>query len=130
MIAFDSSALAKLVIAEAETAALHAWLADRHSVAWTASALCGVEVVRAVARSSPAAVPAARVLLSGLDLVPVSQTVLDAAAVVGPPGLRGLDAVHLVTALSLGTALEAFVVYDDRLAGAARAAGLPVATPA
>lgn len=129
MIAFDSSALAKLVVREQETAPLRAWLAAREEAAWSASSLTRVEVVRAVARAQAAAVPAARRLLAGLDLVPLGPDVLELAADLGPPSLRSLDALHLATALSLGSALDAFVVYDERLAQAATDAGLPVVTP-
>jgi predicted nucleic acid-binding protein len=40
------------------------------------------------------------------------------------------DALHLATARSLGSARDAFVVYDERLAQAATDAGLPVVAPA
>ena len=129
MIAFDSSALTKLVVGERETPPLRAWLAAREEAAWSASSLTRVEVVRAVARAQAAAVPTARRLLAGMDLVPLGPDVLDVAADLGPPSLRSLDALHLATALSLGSALDAFVVYDERLAQAATDAGLPVVAP-
>jgi uncharacterized protein len=129
VIAFDSSALTKLVVRERETPSLRAWLAAREEAAWSASSLARVEVVRAVARAQVAAVPTARRLLAGMDLVPLGPDVLDAAADLGPPSLRSLDALHLATALSLGSALDAFVVYDERLAQAATDAGLPVVAP-
>ncbi|GAB3358036.1 type II toxin-antitoxin system VapC family toxin [Modestobacter lapidis] len=130
MIAFDTSALVKLVLAEAESDVLDDWVTARPGQPWVASDLCRVEVIRAVARSSPGAVTGARQLLAGLDLVPLSQTLLDRAADLAPPSVRSLDAIHLATASTLGAALEAFVVYDHRLADAARAAGLPTAAPA
>ena len=102
MIAFDSSALTKLVVREPETAALRAWLAAREEAAWSASSLTRVEVVRAVARAQAAAVPAARRLLAGMDLVPLGPDALETAADLGPPSLRSLDALPLATALSLG----------------------------
>lgn len=129
MIAFDSSALARLVIREQETEPLRAWLAAREDVAWSASSLTRVEVVRAVARAQATAVPTARRLLAGMDLVPLGPDLLEMAADLGPPSLRSLDAVHLATALGLGRALDAFVVYDERLARAATEAGLPVVAP-
>ena len=129
MITFDSSALTKLVVREQETEPLRAWLAAREDVAWSASSLTRVEVVRAVARAQAAAVPTARRLLAGMDLVPLGPDLLETAADLGPPSLRSLDALHLATALSLGSALGAFVVYDERLARAATEAGLPVVAP-
>jgi predicted nucleic acid-binding protein len=129
VIAFDTSALVKLVVAEPETDTLRAWLGSRGDRPWVASDLCRVEVVRAVARAAPAAVGAARELLAGLDLVPLSQTSLGDAAALPPASLRSLHAIHLATALMLGSELEALVVYDDRLADAAAGAGLPIARP-
>ena len=129
MIAFDSSALVKLVVQEPESAALEAWLSDRAPVSATASDLVRVEVVRAVARTDSTGVAVARSLLAGVDLVPITQDLLETAADLGPPSLRSLDAVHLATVLSLESALEAFVVYDDRMARAATEAGLPVVAP-
>ena len=72
----------------------------------------------------------ARTLLAGVDLVPTPRDLLETAADLGPPSLRSLDALHLAAVLSLGSALEAFVVYDERLAQAATDAGLPVVAPA
>ena len=129
MIALDSSALVKLVVDEPESATLETWLSGRAPLSVTASDLVKVEVIRAVARADSAGVPRARTLLAGVDLVPVSRDLLETAADLGPPSLRSLDAIHLATALSLGSALDAFVVYDERLARAATEAGLPVVAP-
>ena len=71
----------------------------------------------------------ARAVVGDLDLVPVDRAVQDVACDIGAPGLRTLDALHLASALLLGEAMTAFVTYDHRLADAARAAGLGVATP-
>ena len=129
MIAFDSSALTKLVVRESESAPLRTWLAGREEVAWAASSLTRVEVVRAVSRAQAAAVPSARSLLAVVDIVRLGPDILETAADLGPPSLRSRDALHLATALSLGSALEAFIVYDERLAEAATDAGLPVVAP-
>jgi predicted nucleic acid-binding protein len=130
VIALDSSALVKLVLDEPESAALETWLDSRAPLSVTASALVRVELIRAVARAAPAGVARARTLLAGVDLVPITQGLLDAAADLGPSSLRSPDALHLATALGLGPVLDAFVVYDERLAQAATAAGLPVVAPA
>jgi predicted nucleic acid-binding protein len=68
-------------------------------------------------------------VLAGLHLLRLDDHVLDAAAALGPATLRTLDALHLASALSLGEDLAAVVVYEDRLAGAARQAGLRVLAP-
>lgn len=129
MIAFDSSALVKLIVREAETDALYAWLDDQGDQPWVASALGRVEVIRAVSRVNPSAVPAARTLLAGIETVPLEIWLLEDAAVLPPPVLRSLDAIHLATARSLGPDLTSFVVYDTALATAAATAGLPIAQP-
>jgi uncharacterized protein len=49
---------------------------------------------------------------------------------VEPALVRTLDAIHLATAMALVPDLDAFVTYDDRMAEAARALGLPVVRPA
>ena len=55
--------------------------------------------------------------------------ILHLAGTIGPPRLRSLDAIHLASALSIGDDPEAFVTYDERLAEAAREAGLNVLMP-
>ena len=42
----------------------------------------------------------------------------------------GSDAIHLASAIAVSSEIDAFVTYDDRLAEAARAVGLPVVRPA
>jgi hypothetical protein len=128
VIYLDSSAIVKLARQEAETAALRAWLAA-HPQPLVTSALARTESTRALLRSEPAAVPVLRAVLAILHQKPVTDTVLDAAAVVPGPGLRSLDAIHLATAEELRPVLAWFVAYDKRLAEAARARALPVTAP-
>jgi predicted nucleic acid-binding protein len=52
------------------------------------------------------------------------------AVFIEPPSIPSLDAIHLATALSLEPDLSGMVVYDRRLADAARNAGLTVFAPA
>jgi len=127
----DSSALVKLVRSEPESEALLQCLA-----AWphrVSSALVRVEVPRAtarVARDNERVIRESVRLVAGLMLVPVSDAILEAAASLPPPELRTLDAIHLASALSLGSVLGALVSYDDRLSTAARTAGMHVLSPA
>lgn len=128
MINLDSSALLKLVHEECESAALEAWLSARQGVPVVGSALARVEVLRACRRVNAAALPEARAVLAGLDLVPLSSDVLDSAAEVGDSTRRSLDAIHLASALSIREHLSALVAYDSRLLEGASVAGLgPVA---
>lgn len=129
MIYLDSSALLKLVVAERESAALAAWLVEQADVPVASSELAKVEVLRACRRVAPNAVDLARDLLSGLDFVPLSSSVIDVAAELEGDALRSLDALHLASALAVRTALTAFVAYDLRLQAGAAVAGLPTIAP-
>ena len=125
----ESSALVKLVVTEAESPALRAFI-----VRWplrASSALSAVEVPRAARRLSadPVVHTRAEQLVEGLDLVALEMGVLRAAGRMGPALLRSLDAIHLASAQALGTDLGGIVTYDDRVADAARAAGIPVFRP-
>jgi len=126
----DSSALVKLIQTETETAALRAFLAERRGLPKVTSALARVEVVRAVIRSDRAAVRHARRLLSRLHEVDIDRSLLDRAGeLVTDAPLRSLDAIHLASALTLGSTLDAMVTYDVRMADAASELGLPVERP-
>ena len=129
MIYLDASALMKLVRREGETEALLEWLSLRPEQPVVTSELGRVEVLRAARRAGDPALAEARAVVGDIDLVPLDRAVQDIACDVGDPPLRTLDALHLASALLLGDALTAFVAYDQRLAGAARAAGLVVAAP-
>ncbi|HJX27993.1 MAG TPA: type II toxin-antitoxin system VapC family toxin [Thermoanaerobaculia bacterium] len=125
----DSSALVKLVLPEAESAALLESLA-----AWPvrlSSELARVEVVRAVRRATqdPAVEQRAEEVLAGLHLMKIDSEILGRAARLEPRTLRSLDAIHLASALSLGEDLGAIVIYDNGLATAATDRGLTVVTP-
>ena len=129
MIYLDSSALLKLLFEEAESAALAQWISDQAGTPMVTSELAKVEVVRAARRLDAEVVPAARVLLSQVDLIPLNSGLLDEVADVGTPLLRTLDAIHLASVLSIQADLTAFVVYDSRLAAAAKAAGIDSIRP-
>jgi hypothetical protein len=124
----DTSALVKLVVAEAETAALRTWLGatDRSPVSCD---LARTELLRAARRAVPDRVIRAREVLDSITLVEVTTQTFEAAARLEPTILRTLDAVHLAAALDLGDELEGMVTYDDRLADAARFSGIPVMSP-
>lgn len=124
----DTSALIKLVVAEAETSALLSWLqaADRAPVSCD---LARTELLRAVCRVAPDRAVQARTVLDSVTLVEVSTAMFAEAGRLNPMLLRSLDAVHLAAALVLGDDLEGLVTYDDRLAEAAQLNGLVVVAP-
>jgi predicted nucleic acid-binding protein len=123
----DSSALVKLVIRETESSALRRAL--RLDSARATCALARVEVVRAVRPHGAAAVARARQLLRTLDVVQLDDELLDSAAMLDGGLLRSLDAIHLAAALMLADDVTAVVTYDQRMAAAATAMGLPVSAP-
>jgi len=125
----DSSALVKLVLPEAESAALLESLSP-----WpvrVTSELARVEVVRATRRATPdpAAEQRAEEVLAGLYLLKIDSDILSEAARLEPRALRSLDAVHLASALSLGADLGPIVTYDSNMATAAAGCGLEVLAP-
>lgn len=125
----DSSAILKLVYAEDETAALEEFL--REWPRWTSSVLARVEVMRLARRvEDPIVARCAREVLEPLDFVSIDEAVLRDVIAVEPRSLRAMDAVHLATALMIHRDVGGMVVYDKRLARAARAAGLTIWAPA
>lgn len=124
----DSSALMKLAIREAESAALRRYLGRRRPL--VSSALARTEVVRALLPLGLDAVQRGKEVLARVDLLRVNDRVLDAAGLLDPADLRSLDAIHLASAEQLGSDLRAFVTYDERLALAAAGRGFRVIRPA
>ena len=124
----DSSAIVKLVVHEPESDALVAYLANARRLT---SVLAAVEVPRAALLETGAAetIPHTEALLRYFDLVELDEELRGTAARTAPRQLRTLDAIHLASGLSLRDEIDAFVVYDRRLAAAAEAAGLPVESP-
>ncbi len=129
MLYLDSSAIVKLVLPEPESLALRDFLASNED--HISSSLARVEVLRTVRRldGTENRLRDAERVLARVSRVSMSGPLLASAAVLGPPNLRSLDAIHLATALSLD-GLDAVVTYDRRLADAAADAGLTVASPA
>jgi predicted nucleic acid-binding protein len=68
-------------------------------------------------------------VLEAVYLLEITPAILEEAARAGSPLLRTLDAIHLATALSVEDPELAVIVYDERLAEAARAARLTVVQP-
>jgi uncharacterized protein len=124
----DSSALVKLVVREAESAALAAHL--RRPLERVSCALARAEVVRAVRPHGPGAVARARQLLDRISLVHLDMLLLDSAAELDGAEMRSLDAIHLAAACALGDGLAELITYDRRMASAGRDLGLPAVAPA
>ena len=123
----DASALVKLVFRESESDALIEAL--RSWPERVSSVVAEIEVQRVARRTGGSAARRARNVMARIALVELADDVRAAAAAIRPPGLRTLDAIHLATALSLGSDLGAVCAYDQRLAEAATAAGIHVIAP-
>jgi len=129
LIYLDSSALVKLAVSEPESAALASWLAERADQDLVSSALHRTEVLRAIWRAEPGALPRGQRIIRRIGRVALSHDVLDNAATLPPGGLGTAGAIHLASALAIRRDLVSFVAYDKHLLLAAREAGLPVASP-
>lgn len=124
----DSSAFVKLVVEEPGSSALRAYLRRRRDRR-VASSLLRAEALRAVRHLGPDALARTRTALRRIDLIAVSDSLLEAAGTLEPEVLRTLDALHLATALSLGDDLEAVLTYDRRMAEGARLLGIAALSP-
>jgi predicted nucleic acid-binding protein len=123
----DSSAIVKLAVAEPESAALRRYLRRRRTL--VSSSLAKAEVARALLPLGGQAVRRGQEVLARLELIRISDRILAAAGQLLPAELSTLDAIHLATALELGSDLAGVVTYDGRLRAAAAAIACPVATP-
>ena len=123
----DSSAIIKLVVREPESAALRRYLRRRRPL--VSSALARAEVLRALLPGGEEAIARGRDALRRLDLIRVSDRILDAAGILLPVELRSLDSIHVATAQQLGGELEGLVTYDDRMIEAVARLGQRVASP-
>jgi predicted nucleic acid-binding protein len=124
----DTSAVAKLLLREPETSALRREL--RRWPRRASSSLLRVELLRAVKRAAlPRLAAPARRHLAAISLIRMDDALLDRAGDLDPASLRSLDAIHLASALTLGSDLGIVVTYDDRMLQGAAALGLPTASP-
>jgi predicted nucleic acid-binding protein len=123
----DASALAKLVLDEPGSGEMRRWYVESERV--VSSRIGLIETRRAIVRfeHDPAHLDT---ILRSVETIELDARIARAAAVVAPVSLKTLDSIQLATALELGDELGAFVTYDERLADAARSAGLPVVRPA
>ena len=126
----DTSAFVKLVRIEPETPALRAYISATSSTL-VSSRLLRTEVYRAASTWAPDRLPVAREQLASVSLLSVDPFCEQAGLLPAAPSRRlaSLDAIHLVTAMSLGSDLLALVAYDQQLLASARYQGLPVASP-
>jgi predicted nucleic acid-binding protein len=126
LVYLDSSAFVKLVLPEPETPALLEALEDVARI--VASEVLEVEVLRATRRGG-GELATALTQLAAVRLLRMNGGIRTNAAELDPLSVRSLDAIHVATALSLGDRLDGLYTYDERMASAAREAGLDVRAP-
>jgi predicted nucleic acid-binding protein len=93
------------------------------------SRIAAVEVLRAVRRVESAGDAPVAEAFGGIAIVELDEGLAARAGELAPASMRTLDAIYLASALTLAEDVESFVTYDSRLADAARAVGLAVASP-
>ena len=120
---FDASAIVKLSRAEAQSQALIDYLEDS-PIEVATSVIAEIETTIALKRGGLDFDEAVR----GFHLMTLDNDVRREASRLKLP-LRALDAIHVATALAIGDRDLEFVTYDDRMAAAARDAGLKVIQP-
>jgi predicted nucleic acid-binding protein len=124
----ESSALVKVVHAEAETPKLRAFLLTVDDL--VTSALARTEVMRACRRTDPNSSSRVEAVLGAVStIVAVDDVTLADAAHLEPPSLRSLDAIHVASARRVRGEVEGVITYDSRLAEAAADLGMAVASP-
>jgi uncharacterized protein len=123
----DTSAAAKLLVDEAESAALAVWLDEvRAEQDLVSSALLETELRRLAVRLGLDQ-SAVSDLLARIDLVDPPRSLFHEAGLFPGARLRSLDALHLATALRVDA--DTIVAYDARLLDAARSLGVGVHSP-
>ncbi|MGH2971999.1 MAG: type II toxin-antitoxin system VapC family toxin [Gaiellaceae bacterium] len=123
----DTSALARVLLAEPDSQAVLDGLADFDRR--VSSRLLGLEL-RRVALGEDLE-KEADALLADVALVPIDDAILESAETALPANIATLDAIHLVTALRLaqGGDVDAFMTYDAQLAAGAAHYGIQVIAP-
>lgn len=123
----DSSAILKLIFQENESAALVSAIRNQS----VSSSISRIEVVRVVQRTNPESLSFAKAELSKLISVPISEAVMRIAeSFAGMATLRSLDAIHVASALLLGSSIDGLITYDTQMAQNAKEMGLMVHAPA
>jgi predicted nucleic acid-binding protein len=120
----ETSAAAKLLLREAESAELEAFVGGSDDL--VATVLLETEMLR-VAQREGKDVAAAYSVLDIVTLHELSNSAFTQAGLIRGRHLRSLDALHIVGALR--TRADAILAYDRRVIDAAKTVGLRVFSP-
>ncbi|WP_159626147.1 type II toxin-antitoxin system VapC family toxin [Actinomyces sp. zg296] len=122
----DTSAALKLLVEEAESAAL-AQMIDEQNADLVSALLLETELRRAASRNRLLTQGAVTELLEGVSLYDMPRSLYTEAGLVGGRSLRSLDALHLTAAIRCGATY--LITYDKRLIDSARDMGVQVLAP-
>lgn len=123
----DSSALVKTIAEESESEALIRFLRD-----WPyriSSAVLRTEAMRAARHLGQDGIRRTSAALERVELVAVSDELLEDAGFIDPLTVRTLDAIHLATAKVLQDRIGVLVTYDRRMVEGAENLGFAVSSP-
>ena len=129
MIYLDTSAFLKTMFDEPESPAIRTYLQTMDSPRFVSSTLLAVEARRGALRANPRRLPRVDLALLRVAQIEMDGPVVETASRLPDPMLRSLDAIHLATALMIRHDVEALMSYDQRMLAAAKAHGLPTASP-
>jgi hypothetical protein len=122
----DSSAVLKFIFSEAESAAARKEL---RGILYS-SELVRVEVIRTVLRIEPDLHERALAVLSKIRIIKIKSGILvQAERLPSHVNIRGMDAIHLASANTLGRLGHTIVTYDKNMAKAAKALGFNIESP-
>jgi predicted nucleic acid-binding protein len=122
----DSSAVLKFIFAEAESAAARK---EIRGVLYS-SELVRVEVMRAVLRIEPELEMRALDVLGKIRIIKIKSGIMvQAERLPSHVKIRGMDAIHLASANTLGRLGHTIVTYDKNMAKAAKALGFNIESP-
>ncbi len=122
----DTSALLKLIINEKESPALRKIVGDSE----VTSNLTRLEVARTLKPYSAKAKENAGTIFNFIALIPVNSEIMALAElVIEASELKAADAIHVASALRLGTLIEGIITYDKEMAASAARLGIKVLAP-
>jgi predicted nucleic acid-binding protein len=122
----DSSAVLKFIFNEPESVAARKEIRG----ALYSSELVRVEVVRAVLRLEPELIERALEVLSKIRIIKIKSGIMvQAERLPNHVKIRGMDAIHLASANTLGVLGHTLVTYDKNMAKAAKALGFNIESP-
>jgi hypothetical protein len=129
VIYLDPTAIMKLITTTPESPALADYLRSRTDTTWFTCALSRADVMRTVATLHPDAAEHAHHVLAGLDLVAVTDRLLDVAIELAPAPGHTTNALHIAAALSAGPRLHTLITYNPELTRDAAAHHITTTSP-